>query len=770
MAKRHKHYKKNGGGANIKKSKHGKIKHRRPTARDNSQGNKDWYDSGVPVGAGDLDDVSNDYYNRGRAVISAATVEDYYFKRDNDKQSMRVGGLRPGYNRDVTPDIEGRSGFRKRPMVFVKSMEVYDPAHDLILKLAEKNRRESVTTTVELTEKVHIPFIAEKETEEAEELTSDELNASSTNEKEDINLIEKEKEINVSSDESLFNLNDEDLFFIDNEGATESTIPTVHVEENTKSTKRQVGTVLEFNPSLIIGKTELHLGEDVENGSVHLKQTERKYHPFHGYVQNIMKNIQPEVEDEDFPDDFEDEISDFEDDIDDDIDFEYEEEESHEEEKLHPRPSKEESPKLSSQIEDLHLTETKNSSELNEPEFGFMEDDYVISTDDLMVSNIRLGYSSDSYYVKCYKLFGDYNFRWIEQEVFTDFILEELCLPEHRLNAYLKYIKDSLIPKEEPVEPRYSDVPFSDTSSEGEGYNRSPFDYQDSDIDIDVFNDGTAMEITSDMDEGLEDLISFTLKHNVDRHQEYETKSLEFKGKGKNKKLLVSDQISLELETINTLQSKLEKRLSNKAKRRRAKEDFIDEENRKSKDLFKKYPYGLHVQNIRDELDSFLNDTNRSSLFFPPLDPHGNKTVSKFAKHYYMKSSKVGKANHTHIQIEKVRKTKWKTPNYDLISQLLKQRPVFMRIDVQRPREEFVRTERLRVKSKFATKEGELVGKDAPEIGQENIGRKLLEKLGWSIGEGLGPHGNKGISEPLMARVKKNKSGLRHKHEATTRE
>ena len=38
----------------------------------------------------------------------------------------------------------------------------------------------------------------------------------------------------------------------------------------------------------------------------------------------------------------------------------------------------------------------------------------------------------------------------------------------------------------------------------------------------------------------------------------------------------------------------------------------------------------------------------------------------------------------------------------------------------------------------------------------------MLEKLGWKSGEGLGIQGNKGISEPIFAKIKKNRSGLRH--------
>ena len=53
------------------------------------------------------------------------------------------------------------------------------------------------------------------------------------------------------------------------------------------------------------------------------------------------------------------------------------------------------------------------------------------------------------------------------------------------------------------------------------------------------------------------------------------------------------------------------------------------------------------------------------------------------------------------------------------------------------------------------------MGEKAPEIDVNNIGRQLLERMGWSKGQGLGAHDNKGISEPVVAKVKKSKLGLK---------
>lgn len=56
--------------------------------------------------------------------------------------------------------------------------------------------------------------------------------------------------------------------------------------------------------------------------------------------------------------------------------------------------------------------------------------------------------------------------------------------------------------------------------------------------------------------------------------------------------------------------------------------------------------------------------------------------------------------------------------------------------------------------------DGEVVGAAAPEIGEENRGRAMLEKMGWSRGMGLGALNNKGMLQPVVHTVKISKAGL----------
>jgi len=55
---------------------------------------------------------------------------------------------------------------------------------------------------------------------------------------------------------------------------------------------------------------------------------------------------------------------------------------------------------------------------------------------------------------------------------------------------------------------------------------------------------------------------------------------------------------------------------------------------------------------------------------------------------------------------------------------------------------------------------GDIVGASAPELGAENKGRAMLERMGWSAGVGIGAVGNKGSIEVIKHVVKTTKAGL----------
>ncbi|SJM85623.1 related to protein SQS1 [Zygosaccharomyces bailii] len=705
MAKRHNHYRGRGGGRRGGSRSHGSSRGRpggRPfKRRGRPKGN--WSDPNQSLGNGDLNNPDLDDVFYGDAIAPEA-VEDYYFGNGVRDKSMKMGGFRPG-NREESPS--SKLAFRKRPMNFVKAKDVYDPSHDLIESL--RNQNSHIVKPDVLDGKGQGKQSNEYENEDYLQVAQDYKSGESEG--------NDESEGTDESDE-----------FDGNDAGDE--------DEN-----EEEDGVRDENGQARDHQSDLDQSEETDTHDLEALGDE------YLFMTDENGNEPREVNFVEVDEDQEETVDAFGDDFTAATDAVYQSIRGNDgyRREYGVEQKSTESPHLSSTLEALNITENLSESKKEEPQslpFGAAEEDSFVDLSEIGISNIRVGFSDDSYYTKCFRLFGDHDFRWVDRDILVDFILEELNFPEHRLDAYLKFIKDSIITPDIP-EPSYSDIPLSESDESGEeGY----FRREDS--------------VSSDMKEGLDDLIAYTEKYSVVRSQDYETSSFNTTGKGKKKKLLVEESLDLDAATLATLQDKFSCRVQNKAKNRRFKQDFIDEQNKFSDDLYKKYPIGLHVQNIKDECEAFL-ETKKDRLTFPPLDPHGNNVILKICHNFNLKGYKEGSGKNSHVVAQKTKRTERYLPNYDMVSRLLKQRPVFFRMDVDRPGKNT--TERVNSsKAKFHTKEGEIVGQDAPKIGKDNIGRKMLEKLGWSNGEGLGAMGNKGISEPLMAKVKKSKSGLKH--------
>lgn len=268
-------------------------------------------------------------------------------------------------------------------------------------------------------------------------------------------------------------------------------------------------------------------------------------------------------------------------------------------------------------------------------------------------------------------------------------------------------------------------------------------------------------------DDGLDDILSFAQNQQKSFADLDVPPTKTLRAKGRTKKLRLEFEEAIDAELRESLLEQFQYQKTSRRDKKLRKKERLKNEGLEKKDLFVKYDYSLHIKDIKQEFEDFLQDPERENMSFPPLDPHGNKTVNKLAKHYNMKCTRCGNGRHIFMKIVKARKTFHYLPDYNLINYVMKQRPIFKRSDVKkRTREEIEETDekasgRRGPKNRAYVKEGDVVGGEAPEIAQSNIGRQLLEKLGWVRGEGLGAQGNKGISVPLMATVKKSKTGLK---------
>lgn len=240
----------------------------------------------------------------------------------------------------------------------------------------------------------------------------------------------------------------------------------------------------------------------------------------------------------------------------------------------------------------------------------------------------------------------------------------------------------------------------------------------------------------------------------------YITQSVRYKGKGKKKRPILEDRID-DINLINDLTEQFNNRRLSKNDKKQLKR-----QNKRNgailsnlTDLTHKYPFAMDVNDINSEIIDFLEDLKRVALTFPSLGNLGNLEVMRHCSFYNTKSRVMGTNNKKYVVAIKTKKTHrlgqvfTRLPKVTTASQTTVR--VFERIDVKLGRAKKTAT------GGYGHAEGAKVGKDAPAIDENNIGKQLLMKLGWSNGEGLGAAHNKGISEPLVATFKRSKQGLR---------
>ncbi|KKK14117.1 hypothetical protein ARAM_007139 [Aspergillus rambellii] len=174
-------------------------------------------------------------------------------------------------------------------------------------------------------------------------------------------------------------------------------------------------------------------------------------------------------------------------------------------------------------------------------------------------------------------------------------------------------------------------------------------------------------------------------------------------------------------------------------------------------DLKIKYTDRMGIEDLKSEIRLFLL-SSKNSLSLPPMTKHRRVLVHDIANALRLNSQSRGKGSSRFPIMTKTSRT----PKYT--QQTISQ------------------TDRIFSKERFSSRaikawdktsgrptkghksvsyvDGEIVGASAPEIGIDNKGRAMLEKMGWSTGTALGATHNKGILQPVVHVVKNSKAGL----------
>ena len=172
-----------------------------------------------------------------------------------------------------------------------------------------------------------------------------------------------------------------------------------------------------------------------------------------------------------------------------------------------------------------------------------------------------------------------------------------------------------------------------------------------------------------------------------------------------------------------------------------------------------KYKEGMGFHQVKDEIKNFLMGPN-TTLALPPMNKADRKVVHEIANAFKLKSKSVGGAVKRFPVLYKTSKTTvYVDSAYTAVEAKLTRR--FL------PRPDVGRSDVKRggrgggfKNAAVSYRDGDIVGGSAPELGAENKGRAMLEKMGWSSGTALGALNNKGIMLPVTHIVKNSKAGL----------
>ena len=153
------------------------------------------------------------------------------------------------------------------------------------------------------------------------------------------------------------------------------------------------------------------------------------------------------------------------------------------------------------------------------------------------------------------------------------------------------------------------------------------------------------------------------------------------------------------------------------------------------------------------------------SLALPPMDKADRKVVHELANAFNLKSKSAGGGNSRFPVLYRTSRTSVYTEGRFNTVQTRLTRRFLPRMDVSGKRSGVVSKRSARGggganNAAVSYRDGDIVGGSAPELGIENRGRAMLEKMGWSSGTALGALNNKGILQPVSHVVKTTKAGL----------
>lgn len=138
------------------------------------------------------------------------------------------------------------------------------------------------------------------------------------------------------------------------------------------------------------------------------------------------------------------------------------------------------------------------------------------------------------------------------------------------------------------------------------------------------------------------------------------------------------------------------------------------------------------------------------------MDKRTRKMVHELANKFSIKSKSVGAENQRRPVLHKTKKTSYREAAFDqAVSRIKRQYSSQPGGGSKNKQQSSSGRHNL-----ASYQDGEVIGASAPELGTENRGRTMLEKMGWSTGTPLGASDNQGILHPVSQTMKRTRAGL----------
>lgn len=191
---------------------------------------------------------------------------------------------------------------------------------------------------------------------------------------------------------------------------------------------------------------------------------------------------------------------------------------------------------------------------------------------------------------------------------------------------------------------------------------------------------------------------------------------------------------------------------------------LLGRKNKSKPDLMARYNDGMSLGHLEKELEEFLFNEEEHQLHLPPMDKRDRKHIHDIANLFGLKSKSQGQGKKRFPVLFKTsRSISFEDADFNKLRRELN-RKFFPRMDKKGKGKATTGPRRsgggFGSRADVGYREGEAVGGTAPEIGVENRGRKMAEKMGWSPGTALGALGSGGILTPIAHIVRNSRAGL----------